>query len=236
MPGNQAIMGALLAELKAGQAHVWRSDAAGIDGKRLRAFPEDERSGTAADPASSNTFSRAMLRGVLSMYLGYEPGDMAFTQGANGKPQLKRDPAGTIRFNVSHSGGTAVVAVVYDREVGVDIEAIRNDTSLLADVVSFFSPAEVSFLEAFPGESKAGEFYRLWSRKEAILKATGEGIGSLSPGLDVLRGDAIFRGGALWQIYDMAIFPGYASALAVEGERLPVIVMDWHRRPADVRS
>jgi 4'-phosphopantetheinyl transferase len=115
--------------------------------------------------------ARGLLREVLGRATGREPARVGFRYAEHGKPHLDD---GSLRFNISHSGGAALIALARV-EVGVDIELPRpRRTDDLAR--RFFAPVEQERLFALEGESRRDAFFRLWTCKEAFLKATGEGF------------------------------------------------------------
>lgn len=120
------------------------------------------------------TVARSMLRRVLSHYLTVSPEDIEFHYGHRGKPYLLNDPA-HLQFNLSHSDDMAVVALTINHEIGVDIEKVepgfKNDVAK-----RFFSVNEYQTLMALPQEEQTVAFYRIWSKKEALIKALGEGL------------------------------------------------------------
>jgi 4'-phosphopantetheinyl transferase len=177
--------------------------------------------------------SRYMLRTVLSGYLGREPGAIAFEPGPNGKPRLEREPPDGLRFNVSHSGDVAVLAVARGREVGVDVEALHYPAPDTGAFQAFFSPRELSSIEACAGRERATAFYRIWTRKEALLKATGEGLGGMGADLDLASGDELWRHGVPWHVRDLRLLTGYAAAMAVEGRDVAVESREWRGLAAE---
>lgn len=105
--------------------------------------------------------------------MGAHPAELRFEYGDNGKPRLCLD--GPVpHFNLSHAEDQAALAVCWGAEVGVDIEKIRPVERDVAG--SFFSAAEIAALEALPGEQWLDGFFRCWTRKEAVVKATGFGL------------------------------------------------------------
>jgi 4'-phosphopantetheinyl transferase len=171
------------------------------------------------------TLARAALRRVLGAVTGRDPASLTFTSGPHGKPHL----AGTAPpFNLSHSGNLAILAVSPGPEVGIDIERIdpRRATADLA--ARFFSPAENVALAATPeGEPRTAAFFRIWSRKEAVIKALGEGLTCPLASFDVsatpgeARLLALRRPGAnpaAWTLFALDhLAPGYSAAAAVIG-------------------
>jgi 4'-phosphopantetheinyl transferase len=119
--------------------------------------------------------AHAAVRSVLAERSGLEPLALRFSTGPHGKPLLALNE-GALHFNLSHSGELALIAVSASVEVGVDVEHIRpiHDVSRLAE--RFFTAAEASALAALPEADRNTAFFRMWTRKEALLKATGQGI------------------------------------------------------------
>src|SRR5687768_15335480 len=116
---------------------------------------------------------RGVLRLILSEYLEIGPADLSFRVNANGKPELT---GSDIRFSVSHSAGLAAYALSWRCELGVDIERLRPLPDALQIAAAFFSSSERSSLEALPAADQLTAFFRCWTRKEAFVKALGEGL------------------------------------------------------------
>jgi 4'-phosphopantetheinyl transferase len=168
---------------------------------------------------------RGRLREILSGYWDVLPEAIPFGKGSGGKPAVKGANA-MIRFNLSHSGGYALFAIAYGREVGVDVEVVRPKPKAAALVERFFSASEkAAFRKLEPSEEEAA-FFAGWTRKEAYVKAVGKGLRfpldrfdvSLEPG----EQDALLRvAGAPeetrnWSLRDIDLGPGFRAALAVE--------------------
>ncbi|MBA3915977.1 MAG: 4'-phosphopantetheinyl transferase superfamily protein, partial [Acidobacteriales bacterium] len=128
-------------------------------------------------------------------------------------------------FNVSHSGGMILVAVASDRRVGVDIERVRSDFDVVQIAERFFSPAEHAALRKVPLPGKAEAFFRCWTRKEAFIKALGEGLShplhQFDVGLDgtepiplSTRPDP--QEARRWSLWSLPAAAGYVAAVAVE--------------------
>jgi len=155
--------------------------------------------------------ARIALRRILGRSLGLAPAQVALEAGANGKPRLAPGPRPDLRFNLSHSGDFALVAIRQDHEVGIDVERTRADVDGVAISRDTFGVDEH---EAAFGVTGSGErFFRSWVRREALAKASGRGI--LSP---PLPGDA-----ARYTVRDLEGIPGFAAAVASEGD-------DWSVR------
>jgi 4'-phosphopantetheinyl transferase len=174
--------------------------------------------------------ARANLRMILSRYIGIDPRSLAFSYGPHGKPALAQPiEAGALKFNLSHSGELALVAVTQDRDVGVDLEEMRfiEDADKIAE--QFFSPRENETLRALSGAEKLEAFFHCWTRKEAYLKATGDGLARPTRSFDVtLAPDEPARlvnveGQSLeasrWSLVGLVPARGYVGAVAVQGHR-----------------
>ena len=121
--------------------------------------------------------ARSQLRQILAHYLSVQPAELKFDYGPQGKPVLTAPWSRVnLNFNMSHSGGVALCAVAYDRPVGVDIEEIRLPSDYEGIARQFFAPSEISQLESLSNNEKCLAFFRLWTRKEAVLKAVGAGL------------------------------------------------------------
>ena len=167
-----------------GEVHVWRLPRQVL----ARALDEGESVSSAAEKAQSKRIRRpearaeqlagwGFLREVLSRYLSIPPQELVFDFGPRGKPSLIRDQNhDSLQFSLSHSRGTLLVAVARGREVGVDVETIRPERPHLALAWRFFSSKEAEGLATLPAQVRPFAFASAWTRKEAYLKATGEGI------------------------------------------------------------
>jgi len=170
---------------------------------------------------------RGALRTILAQYLKASPPSLRFSYSENGKPVLAEEFAGTaIHFNLAHTGELALVAVTRIGVVGVDVESVRPVKDVDALVARFFSPREDELFQKVPEEEKSAAFFNLWTRKEALLKATGEGITrslslvevSFLPGeparLLGISGDA--TAGARWTLRELNPAMGFTGAVAVD--------------------
>lgn len=123
---------------------------------------------------------RGIMRTLLGQYLRADPAKVEFAYGPSGKPFLcGRFRESELKFNLAHSENLAVFAITCGRAIGVDIERIRPVTGLDELVARYFSAREMTLFYGLPSEQKLVAFFNLWTRKEAWLKATGEGIGRL---------------------------------------------------------
>lgn len=117
---------------------------------------------------------RSYLREVLSAYIDCAPAEVMIEYDQFEKPYLASHPA--IKFNLSHSEHLAVIAVTAQHPIGVDLEK-QEDEFNEALAKRFFSKTEYDELMSHPLDQQAAAFYRLWARKEAVVKAIGEGLG-----------------------------------------------------------
>jgi len=178
------------------------------------------------------------LRELLADYMAQTPRDISFGYTATGKPFLI-DKGGEqrLRFNLSHSGEWALVGLALSTEVGIDIEQIDSDVSVEAVAERFFSRSEFEALRKVPLEQRQAAFFSAWTRKEAYVKARGEGIAdrlrNFSVSVDpeqsaLLLTDSIDASATLhWRIYDLHNIPNYAAAVAAEGTTHQIHMMRW---------
>jgi 4'-phosphopantetheinyl transferase len=169
--------------------------------------------------------ARGTLRELLGKYLGCGPGEVVFSYSSYGKPSLA-SPASTLHFNLSHSGGVAAAAFTTACELGVDVERVDRKVDLaVAD--SYFSPYEIERLQALPAGERPDAFFRIWTRKEAFVKAQGQGLSLPLHGFDVTvdAGDppAILRCEwddsvpGRWTLWDVTREIGCPAAVALAG-------------------
>ncbi len=171
------------------------------------------------------TVARGCLRAILGRYCDTPPSALNFSYAKQGKPSLI-DSHKNIRFNVSHSGELAMIAISSGHEVGVDVEAINDDVETDKLAQRFFSERERTAIREFPKDKRVQAFYRCWTCKEAFLKGQGfglsRGLGSFDVEVDpdrparllATRPDA--HEAAQWTLHDIKTQTGYASAVAAE--------------------
>jgi 4'-phosphopantetheinyl transferase len=215
------------------EVHVWRATLACSDAavrhlkKSLSADERDrmERFRFEKDRLRC-LIGRGLLRSLLGAYLGMAPQDLHFETSAAGKPHLQSGQR-QLEFNLAHSGDYVVIAIADGRTVGIDIEKIRDDFDLGQVAAHFFSPSEQRDLDALTGRFKIEGFFECWTRKEAYVKARGDGLSlpldqfdvSLRPGeparLIATRPDPAEA--KRWQLSALEVAEGYKAALVVEG-------------------
>ena len=183
---------------------------------------------------------RGCLRMLLGRYFCVPPETLSFDYGPFGKPRLigLKTP---LQFNASHSGDILLIAVTLDRAVGIDVERIRSDLSVLEIAERFFSPRERSALAAMPDALRTDAFFDCWTRKEAYIKARGEGLSLPLDGFDVAFGPGepakllATRPDAAeacrWRLCELDVADGYKAALAVEGTQWTLKCWDWAHGP-----
>jgi 4'-phosphopantetheinyl transferase len=120
--------------------------------------------------------SRATINRLLGARLGQDPQNLQFCSGPHGKPTLAGPESDSCHFNLSHSGDWLVIAIGTRGPLGVDLELGRRPRAPLPLAQRFFTAAEYQHLAGLPSAQQRSSFYRLWSRKEAVLKAHGGGI------------------------------------------------------------
>lgn len=222
--------------LESDEVHVWRSylDLAASQIQALyQTLSADERSRAERFYFQQDQHrfiaARGILRAILGRYLRVESNQLRFGYGLYGKPALTGECGGEdLRFNLSHSDGLALYAVTRGREVGVDLERIRADFVDEQVAKRFFSPEEVSALQALPAHLQKEAFFNCWTRKEAYIKARGEGLSfpldkfevSLSPGAPAALVSTLSdpQEATRWSLHHLFPGPGYVGALAVEGQ------------------
>ncbi len=217
-----------------GEVHVWRATLSSRPGDLLELrsiLSPNERARAdgfrAVRDRARFVAARSTLRRILARYIGERPEHLRFFYGPWGKPRL--EPAARaqrIEFNVSHSGELALYAIADGRRLGVDVETIvpvtENDERLSR---SWLSEQELGEMSTMDASARTRRLYSLWTRKEAYLKARGEGL-SLAPDRVRVPRDSVggsfesaFESGAAqrWSLRELEAGPGYAAALAVEG-------------------
>jgi 4'-phosphopantetheinyl transferase len=174
--------------------------------------------------------TRGALRCLLGRYLSLPPADLEFRYGSKGKPTLA--PAMEIDFNATHSGDLAAFAFTIGCQIGIDLEQV-HPLAEMQDIASrFFCPEEAADLASLPPDERETAFFRCWTRKEAYIKAIGDG---LSAPLDTFRvtlhsnEPARFlhlahdtNAAKAWTLHDLSLASGYAAALAYHDVERPL--------------
>ena len=169
---------------------------------------------------------RSMMRELLGGYLGRDARQIRFSYSPYGKPELADEQGIDLRFNLSHSGEVVLFAATLGSEVGIDVEFMRARAmeGRVADEV--FSASELATFAALPSELKQQGFFNGWTRKEAFIKAKGEGLSMPLKEFDVsldprqvakilsIRGDKTEL--ERWSLRDLEMGEGYVGAVVVE--------------------
>jgi len=229
--------------------HVWRGvlDLPAPSVTRSAALLSPEEQATAsrfhfAGDRRRFIVAHGMLRSVVGAYLATEPSALRFDRRPGGKPALIATAgARPLCFNLSHSGELALLAVADDRDVGVDVERIRPLADARGISERHFAAPERARLRAAPADRTAELFFTYWTRKEAVLKATGDGFLSALDELDVsgvppgCPGPLVVsdRAGLSHRLVVIDLRPadGYAGALAAEGEGWQLACWRWDDEP-----
>lgn len=170
---------------------------------------------------------RARLRQALSARLNVRPEAVQLVCGKRGKPALARPFASSnLQFNVSHSGDLAVYAFAYGHQIGVDVEAVRMLGDADGIAARFFSPRENEAYLALDAADRPLGFFNCWTRKEAFIKALGDGLYhpldsfdvSLAPAesASILRIGDILGDQCGWRLYSFVPLSGYVGAIVIE--------------------
>jgi len=221
--------------------HVWavRLDDASVDLDRAGAvISPDERERAArfkfARDRRRYLIAHVALHEILYRYLPVVPAGLSFDIGANGKPSLPQAlaPSG-VEFNLSHSNDMALLAVCHQRQVGVDIEYVKEPFEFQEVAERFFTPKEVAALRGLPASLQRQAFFKCWTSKEAFLKAKGTGLsGELDEVEIALSGDGQVRITAnvpKWSLAELDSIDGYEAALVVGGAPVAICYYLWER-------
>jgi 4'-phosphopantetheinyl transferase len=220
--------------LASGQAHLWCAT--------MRAFREQipllSALLSAAERQRAERFHfsedrdhyiirRGILRILLGRYLNTRPAEIEFRYGQWGKPEMNRASL-DLHFNDSHSADLALYGVTMVCPLGADLEQIRPLPEFEELASRYFSARESALIRALAPEHRMEAFYNVWTRKEAFLKATGEGIGrnlaevevSPAPGREpaILRVPGMTPGAAGWKLRSFSPAPGFLGAVAFQGD------------------
>ena len=184
------------------------------------------------------TVARAAMREILGYYAGLAPQHLRFSYGSKGKPELSGGlQESRIRFNLAHSLELALLAVTHGLTVGVDIERVKSDFVTDDIAEHSFSASELQALRSLPTGQRIEAFFSCWTRKEAYIKALGEGLSlpldsfavAFVPGIraELLHVKANPAEVERWSMYDIAVKEGYKAALVVEGKGHLLRRMRW---------
>ncbi len=220
--------------------HVWRAyldfEPALLHEFEMTLSPDEKgRAGRFHFPRDRNAFvaTRGILRELLGKYASRAPAELVFDYGDRGKPSLRGTLSQPIQFNVSCSNGLALLAFAADRSVGIDVELIRPSFAGVEIAERYFSPQEIAELKTLPPSLLAEGFFHCWARKEAYVKARGEGLQiplrsfrvSLTPGQPERLESA---DSARWSMHSITPDANYVGALVVEGNEPLIRYWNWN--------
>lgn len=226
--------------------HVWRASLTCPPEARdrfWRLLSADEQARAerliSADRRAQLIAAHGILRTLLGGYLGQDPRTLSFGAGPQGKPMLlsDRNPTRDLRFNLSHSHEHVLYAFAWEREVGVDVERIREQVDVLKLAERFFAPHEASALRERSPEERRRLFFTLWVCREACLKTWGTGLTvplnrlevELIPEQSSAR-VTIKKPGGETRSCHVRVLPlggGYVGAVTAEGEESRVQCWQW---------
>ena len=162
---------------------------------------------------------RLALRELLGRYLGRAASEVRFAYSAHGKPDL---PGETLRFNLAHSDDLAIIGLTEQDRLGVDVERVRELPDIDGVARSVFSKRELESFHALPNSSKTHGFFKCWTRKEAFVKAVGDGISQPLHGVAVA-----LRAAEGWSLFPVAPMDGWVGAVAVENPQAVLRHAGW---------
>jgi 4'-phosphopantetheinyl transferase len=181
---------------------------------------------------------RAALRAILARYTRLAAAEIEFSYSERGKPGLSTGETGGIAFNISHSEELALCAIAPGRRVGIDVERVRFDRDLFGIVERFLSPLESRSLRRLDPAVRQRASHVCWTRKEAFLKACGEGLAAIDS-FDVscapdeparvlgIRAPLVDRGRGQWTILDIEADEGFVASVVVEGTGCRIRPRQW---------
>lgn len=219
--------------LSENDVHVWQSDLSPEKSLETSLFSilstnEKKRAGRFRFKQDRTNFiaARAILRLLLGKYLRKNPEKIVFEYGEFGKPTVSGQNG--LQFNISHSGGLGLFTFTRKNLIGVDVELIKTEIELKEIAERFFSQNEFKALSQMPVEEQPQAFFNCWTRKEAFIKAVGDGLSfpldkfevSMAPKdpaqLLATHWDPEER--SKWSLFSLKPQKGFAGAIAVKGQ------------------
>jgi 4'-phosphopantetheinyl transferase len=226
------------------EAHIWRADLdlnESFQSSFLQLLSPDEKN-------RANKFrfkedrqrfiaARAILRLLIGKYLEINPTEISFQYGEFGKPSLA--DTNSLQFNISHSQNVALFAFTKKFNIGVDVEFVNPNTKIKEIAASFFSTNEIKNLLALPEKQQTLGFFYCWTRKEAFIKAVGEGLSfplnkfevSLEPDkpAKLLATHWQPKDVSKWSVYSLSPEPNFVGSLVIEGFVEKVKCWSWQK-------
>ncbi len=232
-------------QLTSGEVHVWRASFHQLmpllnHFRSLISHDELMKSDRYRfqDNREEYIIARGLLRHLLGSYLGESPRSLRFFYNPYGKPALSNEAGeNRLTFNLSHAHGYVLYVFTRGREVGIDVERVRAEAAHDGVAERFFSKKEVSTLRTLPRHAQPIGFFNCWTRKEAYIKARGEGLTiplnqfdvSLVPGKPaaLLESRVDPADTSRWTLKSLDMGTQYIAALAVEGQDWDLKCWDW---------
>ena len=228
------------------RVHLWRTnlDLPAAEVSRLTAYLSADE----IDKANKFHFdrhrsrfivARSSLRQLLGKYLHTSPNLIKFEYGDRGKPYLNADSNNCLEFNLSHSQDYALYGFTYNYPIGVDLEYLREMKDAAKIARRFFSPQEFQLLDCLKSEQQQQVFFKLWTAKEAYLKATGTGLADSLTSVDIglERAEPYLKAiqGSVrelrhWSMYPCVPAQNYVGAIAIKAQITPEQVSYWNWR------
>jgi 4'-phosphopantetheinyl transferase len=242
---NQKVIGWSSLKVANTKVHVWHASLLQPeeDVRKLEAaLSEDERQRAERfrfqEHRRSFIVGRGILRNLLSRYTGIQPDQIMFQYNTAGKPSLaKGNTIPEIHFNLSHSGQLALYAFSWGGPVGIDVERIRPMEEMDHVAEMNFSTGEYKKFQGVSQQDRLRAFYNCWTRKEAFIKAVGDGMSfpmkefevSLEPDMPakLLSVWGSLEEANRWSLHEITSRDGYAAALVVEGKDYSLSHKQW---------
>lgn len=221
-------------ELAGGQVHIWQAglDIPAANFRRLVSPDERERARRFRSGRDGERFivRRGVLRTLLGFYLNAEPASIRFSYDDHNKPSLAGQSRGDgLHFNISHSEELALFAFCRGGNIGVDVESVRDIRDMEAVAGRILSPEEKADFQVLNKRQQRATFYRYWTRKEALVKATGDGLSRTLHEVTATpsAGDTVLLDGSSWYVYDLKVNRGYRAAFATPEPCREVACFQW---------
>ncbi len=237
--------------------HLWRVFMPGLESsvmplKKFMTIEQAERGTKLARPTLRTRFiiRTATLRLLLSKYMQMPPSKIRYGVSAFGKPYVETpEDERTLQFNVSHSEDWLFIAFSRNGSIGVDVECVKHDFPVTEIAQRFFTPSEASMVAQANGKGRTEIFFRIWVRKEAYLKAIGQGlyldlksfetpiVHSMGSGdnPDVQTCSLVGTLDERWYFYDIPAMSGYCACLVTDFKPHSFQVLDLNS-PESLRT
>lgn len=222
-------------DLVENEIHIWLVSLALDENSLANRFnqlsaDEQERALRFRAPIHQKRFiaARSQLREILARYLEIKPNVITFNYNEHGKPRLSEHILSPIQFNLAHSDAWAACAVTKDFAIGIDIEKVQEkDNKPILD--RYFTKQEANELMQLPEADQSTAFYRLWARKEAVIKAIGQGLAHYLSAFSVSSQDKfelIKLQDQTWSLASLSLHEDFAAAVATNQPIKKITI--WH--------